>query len=105
MELTKASVPYKQFGSFDDLSNRKLLSNLLERLGRGVLAEEACRRRRAFLAWCIRHSRGIGPILMDPKTVGQTWEIYWDVVALAAVYHLDLSKAVTALENWIARLR
>ena len=100
-----APPPGKQFGTFDNLSDRRDLWTLLDRLSDGVAPEVGCERRRTFLRWCIRQSKGPGPILLDPKTVGLTREIYTDIVALAAVYGLKIERAAIELERWVRRLR
>jgi predicted Zn-dependent protease len=96
----------KQFGRFGDLDDRRSLRGLLERLGDGVAPEVGCARRRAVLEWCAGQvSAGKMPVLVDPKTVGLTGEVFADLVVLSAQYALDLDRVTARLERLVAGLR
>lgn len=96
------TAPKKQFGSFDDLDNRRTLWRLLERVGRGLTSDLACQRRRKILEWacsvCPKDRTQI-PAMVTPQFIGQVSETYLSLCALATVYGLDLTRVVLRIER------
>lgn len=94
----------KQFGCFDNLSDRRDLFMLLDRLGDG---KEGNERRKQFLRWACKQAQRktrMAYQVDEAKTTGRTQEIYLDLTALATVKAIDLEKTAIALEQLIRRM-
>lgn len=98
------TVAQQKVKAFEGLDNRKLLWQLIDRLGEGASVDDGRKRRIRFLAWCCHRVDGkIGTdVKVDyAKTVGDTKEIYQDIIHMVFQLGLDIVDAVLELERRI----
>jgi hypothetical protein len=92
------------FGSFCGKDNRKLLWNLLGRLGHGVSHEQACARRACFIRGLLGQSKS--PLAKRGIVTGnlETHQSYAALTAITGVLGVDIEKAAVVLEKEVRNL-
>ena len=94
-------MPRQQFGTFDNLEDRREIFRMLKRIGHGKSEDEAAAERGEFVRSLIAGSEPFSAHGCLQTRPTSPWEAYQEFVALTGVLGVPIEDAAQKLEDYV----